>query len=125
MSYDDYEDDEDDGLGGRVRPYAITGGRTRAVGGDLPIETLVRRTALGAAAVEGLTLERRRILELTERPLSVAEISAHVGVHLGVVQVLLGDLSAEGLVTVHQSRLADERPDIALLERVLNGLKAL
>lgn len=119
------DDDHDDSLGGRVRPYAITGGRTRAVGGDLPVETLVRRTAAGTAALETLTLERRRIVELTERPLSVAEISAHVGVHLGVVQVLLGDLAAEGLVHADRPRLADERPDIALLERVLHGLKAL
>jgi hypothetical protein len=125
MSYDDDFEDTDDGLGARVRPYAITGGRTRAVGGDLPVETLVRRTALGTTSLPALTLERRRIVELTERALSVAEISAHVGVHLGVVQVLLGDLTAEGLVSVHRSRLADERPDIALLERVLNGLKAL
>ncbi|MCC6438779.1 MAG: DUF742 domain-containing protein [Acidimicrobiales bacterium] len=125
MSYDDYDDDGHDGLGGRVRPYAITGGRTRPVGGDLPVESLVRRTPRGAAELGRLTLERRRIVELTERPLSVAEISAHVGVHLGVVQVLLGDLASEGLISVHRSKLADERPDIALLERVLNGLKAL
>ncbi len=125
MSFDDEYDDNEGGLGGRVRPYAITGGRTRAVGGDLPVETLVRRTAAGTAAVGGLALERRRIVELAEKPLSVAELSAHVGVHLGVMQVLLGDLTAEGLVSVHRSKLADERPDIALLERVLNGLKAL
>ncbi|MFN0028383.1 MAG: DUF742 domain-containing protein [Acidimicrobiales bacterium] len=122
------EDDrfgEDDGLGARVRPYAITGGRTRPVGGDLPVESLVLRTARGTALLHELTLERRHIVELCERPLSVAEISAHVGVHLGVTQVLLGDLTAEGLVRVHSSKLADERPDIVLLERVLHGLKAL
>lgn len=122
---DHHEDDEDDGLGSRVRPYAITGGRTRAVGGDLPVESLVLRTALGVAALAGLTLERRRIVELTVRPLSVAEISAHVGVHLGVIQVLLGDLTLEGLVRVHRSKLDKERLDIVLLERVLHGLKAL
>lgn len=123
MTFDD--DDDDSGLGGRVRPYAITGGRTRPVGGDLPVETLVKRTPLGAVALGGLFMERRRIVELADAPISVAELSAHVGVHLGVVQVLLGDLAAEGLVSVHRSKLADERPDIALLERVLHGLKAL
>lgn len=124
---DDFDDRfaDEDGLGARVRPYAITGGRTRPVGGDLPVESLVLRTARGAALLHELILERRRIVELCERPLSVAEISAHVGVHLGVTQVLLGDLTAEGLVRVHSSKLADERPDIVLLERVLHGLKAL
>ncbi len=124
---DDFDDrfGDEDGLGARVRPYAITGGRTRPVGGDLPVESLVLRTPRGLALLHELTMERRHIVELCERPLSVAEISAHVGVHLGVTQVLLGDLTAEGLVRVHSSKLADERPDIVLLERVLHGLKAL
>lgn len=115
----------DDGLGGRIRPYAITGGRTRSAGMDLPLETLVRRTANGASALGRLTMERKRIVELAEGPVSIAEISAHLKVHLGVARVLVGDMTAEGMLTVHRPRGVEERPDIALLERVLDGLKAL
>jgi hypothetical protein len=116
---------DEDPIGRRVRPYTITGGRTQPSGGRLPVETLIRRTDPGAAAVSAAVLERRRILELTGSPLSVAELASHVGVHLGVVQVLLGDLTDEGLVSAHRAVLVDDRPDISLLERVLHGLRAL
>jgi len=54
----------------------------------------------------------------------VAEISAHLQVPLGVARVIVGDMADEGLVRVHQPR-AEGRPDVALLERVLNGIRAL
>jgi hypothetical protein len=116
---------DDDGLGDRIRPYALTGGRTRSVV-DLPLESLVERTAAGTVALETQTLERRRILELCRGPLSIAEVSAHLGVHLGVARVLVGDMKLEGLLDVHRPRQsAGDRPDIKLLERVLDGLQAL
>ncbi len=121
----DDEPDRADDLGGRIRPYALTGGRTRSVGAELPLETLVRRTAHGSASLDRAVLERRRILELADLPVSIAELSAHLRVHLGVARVLVGDMTTEGLLSVHRPRPVDERPDIALLERVLDGLKAL
>lgn len=121
---DSFSGVDERGLGDRIRPYALTGGRTRSAT-DLPLETLVQRTPSGVNAMLRLSLERRRILELCSRPLSIAEISAHVGVHLGVARVLVGDMKAEGLLDVHQPRPGGERPDITLLERVLDGLQAL
>lgn len=70
-----------------------------------------------------LMLEQRRIADLAETPVSVAEISAHLEVPLGVARVLVGDMADEGLLQVHQPRTG--RPDIVLLERVLNGIRAL
>jgi hypothetical protein len=124
--YDDAPDDtRDDGLGDRIRPYALTGGRTRSAV-DLPLESLVERTPAGTAALETQTLEHRRILELCRGPLSIAEVSAHLGVHLGVARVLVGDMKVEGLLEVHRPRQSTgDRPDIKLLERVLDGLQAL
>ena len=126
MSYDgDMQDLDLSDLSGRVRPYALTGGRTRSAA-DLPLEALVRRTPQGSAFAGRQTLERRRILELCGAPLSIAEISAHLGVHLGVARVLVGDMKMEGLLDVHRTRLAaGDRPDIKLLERVLDGLQSL
>ena len=80
----------------------------------------------GTAALGSLRLERKRIVELCDRPLSIAEVSAHLGVHLGVARVLVGDMKAEGLLDVHRPRpTTGDRPDIKLLERVLDGLQAL
>ena len=109
-----------------VRPYALTRGRTRPGRSDLPLEALVRVVA-GATDPVG-TAERRRILDLTrEQILSVAELSAHLSLPLGVVRVLVGDLADEGLVVVHTGSPAAAPPaaNLKVLESVLDGISAL
>jgi hypothetical protein len=113
--------DAGDGL--RVRPYAITGGRTRAAT-DVPIEAIVYRTPSGERALATVSLERRQILTLLSSPQSAAEISARLHLPLGVARVVLGDLVDEGFVALN-TRAASGRPDLRLLERVLDGLQAL
>lgn len=54
----------------------------------------------------------------------MAEIAALRGVPLGVARVLLGDLAALGAVVVHRTVDAGG-PDLALMERVLSGLRRL
>jgi hypothetical protein len=110
------------GPGRLVRPYAITGGRARARNAHLAMEALVVCSAEGAVRSR-LVLERRRIAEMSQTPVSVAEISALLEVPLGVARVLVGDMADEGLVRVSSPRTG--RPDIVLLERVLNGIRAL
>jgi hypothetical protein len=121
-------DDRADGLAARIRPYAVTGGRTRG-NRHLALETIVRTTPQGRAAQPRLIRESSRIVELCAEPLSVAEISAHLDMPLGVARVIVGDLAAEGLVgasgTTDPSSTTQNRPDIKLLERVLDGLQAL
>jgi hypothetical protein len=111
-----------------LRSYALTGGRTEASGAaglELGLETLVSITVLGESAPH-LSLERRAIVQLCQQALSVAEVSAHLEVPLGVARVLLGDMADEGLITVHRPAVAaDEPPDVALLQRVLAGLRSL
>lgn len=115
----------DRGLSARVRPYAITGGRTRG-STDLPYETIIQTTTEGQQALPRLVLERRQVVGLCGHPLSVAEISAHLKLALGVVMVLVSDLKSEGLVATSQPRTSrGDRPDIELLERVLDGLRQL
>ncbi len=113
--------DAGDGL--RVRPYAITGGRTRAAT-EVPIEAIVYRTPKGEKAVSSMSLERRQILSILASPQSAAEISARLRLPLGVARVVLGDLVDEGFVALN-TRSASGRPDLRLLERVLDGLQAL
>jgi uncharacterized protein DUF742 len=110
-----------------VRPYAMTGGRTRASGPELPFETLVLATDHGRDAAASLTWEQRAIVRLCSRPLSIAELASHLAVPLGTARVLVGDLTESGLVETHGAvpEAAGDRPDVLLLERVLDGLRQL
>jgi hypothetical protein len=125
---DDRADDRVDDRAYAVRPYALTGGRTRSPRhAQLPVEALVQ--SLGDHDVVGLTRERRRILELTSRRfLSVAELSAHLEVPVGVVRVLVGDLAESGHVRVHgvaTSATPAPATSLSVLESVLDGICAL
>jgi hypothetical protein len=45
---------------------------------------------------------------------------------LGVARVLIADMADEGLITIHWPvEVIGDRPDLALLERVLEGLRNL
>jgi hypothetical protein len=114
------------GDGGRVVPaYALTRGRTRSVGRDLPLETLVTATDPAVHRPAGLQAERRIIVEMCAAPMSVAEIAAHLQVPLGVARVLVSDLASGGFLTVHlPQQTGNDRPDVAILERLLDGLRA-
>lgn len=101
-----------------VRPYAWTGGRTRATG-DLAVEALVHATAHRAQS----SWELRAITEICRTPRSVAEVAALLSVPLGVARVLIADLADTGAVRVH--RVSRGAPDLAMLNRVLAGLRRL
>jgi hypothetical protein len=104
-----------------VRPYYMTGGRGRPTQVDLEIEALVSTTAMGDRAPK-LTVEQRAILALCRDLLSVAEVSARLDLPLGVTRVLIGDMASAGLVILHRPTNVGDRPDLALLQRVLYGL---
>lgn len=106
-----------------VRPYAITGGRTRARH-SFPLEALVLTTVAGEQSAVAPTPEARSICQLCRSVRSVAEVAALIGVPLGVARVLIGDLMEHGLVMVHQT-VDDDGPDSGLLEKVLSGLRRL
>jgi hypothetical protein len=74
-----------------------------------------------------LQLERAAIARLCTRPQSVAEVSARLAVPIGVVRVLVADLTADGYVHVNLpvEPRSDGTVDRVLLERVLAGLEAL
>ena len=108
---------------GFVRPYTLTGGRTQAVV-DLPFEAtleLVPQVTDRSAP----SSESQRILGVCEGK-SVAEVSAHMKMPIGVVRVLLGDLVQQGFIkvqsTITENTSNDER--IALIERTLRGLRS-
>ncbi|SDJ78543.1 DUF742 domain-containing protein [Streptomyces indicus] len=120
----------------RVRPYSLTGGRTR-FGHVLLVETFVA----AVPALEGgkddrpelpngslhtkVMPELRAIVELCRRMRTVAEIAALLKMPLGVVRVLLSDLADQGRIRVYGTGHGPGQPDRALLERVLSGLRRL
>ena len=108
-----------------VRQYALTRGRVRSTGADLELDTLVASSARGRSTSVALPSEQRRILDLTASPLSIAEISAHLHLHLGIARVLVSDLVADGLVLVSERSGGANGPDLPTLERLLDDLQAL
>ncbi|MFD7615294.1 DUF742 domain-containing protein [Streptomyces sp. NPDC059828] len=109
-----------------VRPYAMTGGRTRPRY-QLAIEALVSTTA-DPSRLQGQLPEHQRICRLCFEIKSVAEISALLTIPLGVARILVADLAEAGLVAIHQpggDQSAGGQPDVTLLERVLSGLRKL
>ena len=116
--------DQDPGASA-VRPYTWTRGRTKS-GFDLAIETLVSTSRRGREQMGMLQVEHRAVAELCEQARSVAEVAALLSLPLGVARVLLGDMAGLGVVTVHQTASsAGNAPDLALMERVLSGLRRL
>jgi hypothetical protein len=117
----------DEAAGPLVRPYAVTGGRTRTTTHlELNMITLVvaLRTAVG---LPGLDREYQDILNICGRPLSVAEIAAKLRLPLAVTKILIVDLVESGYM-IFRSPPPPSRTNtanLALLEKVLDGLRRL
>ena len=119
-----------------VRPYVVTSGRVRATCSHMPLETLMEAAPDAVAALQGLPPEKREILsQVIGAYVSVAEVSSRVGLPLGVVKVLVSDLSDDGLLRLHHAVLADDQDlhhgalspavPMQVLEEVLHGISHL
>ncbi|MFE3790260.1 DUF742 domain-containing protein [Streptomyces goshikiensis] len=126
----------------RVRPYSLTGGRTRFTQ-VLHVETFVAAlepkasepqpadgkadgTGNGTGNGKGDRMpEMPAIVEVCRRMRTIAEISALLKLPLGVVRVLVSDLADQGRIRVYGTGHGAGRPERALLERVLSGLRRL
>lgn len=113
-----------------VRPYAMTGGRTRpgAPGVRFDLIALVTLTNAATGPVDDAALgpEHRVLLTLCHaEPQSVAELAAGADLPVGVVRVLLGDLVEGSRVTVHRPVPPAQLPDEKILREVIDGLRAL
>lgn len=104
-----------------VRPYLVTGGRTRPDGEALALETLVNTTQRGAARANSSRFEQRHILHACGDPLSIAEVAAELEVPAGVARVLIGDLVDAGLLRVVESTETNEQ----VIRRLIDGVRAL
>ncbi|MEU8631473.1 DUF742 domain-containing protein [Amycolatopsis sp. NPDC048633] len=106
-----------------LRPYLMTSGRAQPVDQSLEIEAQVMTSRLGAASHPKLTFERQEIVSLCRNTMSVAEVAAMLGLHIGVARVLVADLAELGYVVVR--RPASDSHDLGMIERVIRGLEAI
>jgi hypothetical protein len=119
-----YQAEEESGSTRLVRPYTVTGGRTQPRY-KLALEALVTATVYEPRDLSVLAPECQAILQFCLDWRSVAEISAVLRLPLGVARILVADMSADGLVRIHQRDDSEGRPDLNLLERVLSGLRKI
>jgi hypothetical protein len=117
----------DDPRGALVRPYAVTRGRTEPTQA-IAIEAILVTSPYGVQEARYTERDRRTIAVLcNERPQSLAEIAAHLGMPLGVARVLVSDMITAGLLVLHDANAesGDINKRIDVLERVLVGLRRL
>jgi len=109
-----------------VRPYAMTSGRTRPSLGAFDLISIVLSARSELPDDPTLVPEAAEILRYCRRPVSVAEIAAHLDLPAGTVKVLLGDLLRQRLIhTRNPETTPSGAPSIRVLEAVINGLRAL
>ena len=114
----------DEAAGPLVRPYAMTGGRTRSDNLGLDLITLV--VAMHAAIDVDVEPEYAGILSACRNPTSVVEVAAKVDLPLQVVKVLLSDLISQRLITFRSPvSPGAEPPSQHVLQAVLDGIRKL
>ena len=108
-----------------VRPYAMTRGRTGpAAGTSLGMIDVVAAAGVQPPAGVRMSPEHHRMLDLCREPMTVVDLASDIDLPVGVVRVLLSDLSQHGMIRI----LATPRGPVTnerLLRDVLDGLHAL
>ena len=110
----------DEAAGRLIRPYTVSGGRTRPTA-ELDLLSLVMAT--GAALQMYLGPEHSEVLGRCRTPTSVAEIAGQLRLPVAVTKILLSDLMDSGAITVRPRHSFDSPGDCSLLEAVLDGLR--
>jgi len=114
----------DEAAGPLVRPYAMTGGRTRSTTIGLDLITLV--VAMHTVSEVDLDQEYARILRACQRPISVVEVAAEVDLPLQVVKVLLSDLIIQRHIIFRSGQVETSQPPSQhVLQAVLDGIRKL
>ena len=109
--------------GGPERLYVVMGKPHRRTD-RVPFD-LVSLVVSLASPRPGTHPEKAAIMRMCGSPLPIAEISAYLSLPASTVTVLVADLVDSGLVEVRAPAWAATRPDIALLEAVMDGLSKI
>jgi len=104
-----------------VRPFVMTGGRTRVERRDLRLETML--CTVGSPPPGSRPSEQEAMLRLCREPLSIAELAARLDLVVGVTAIVAGDLVADGLLEVHHTDPVDIELDA--LTRMIERVRAI
>ena len=106
-----------------VRPYALTGGRTRPTGESFDLLALVASNDTNS--IDGpLEPEYLEVMRQCRQPKPVADLASDLDLPLGVVRILLSDMRERGMVTIRppaRTRLTDPQ----VLKDVADALRRL
>lgn len=118
-----------------VPSYVVTGGRARPTRNTMRPETLLVAVGDGKPLPVTASSEKRALLKMCRRLLSLVEAAAYLRLPVSVAVVVACDLVDEGFLRVSGEfpSAADStwpdtrpgRPDLDLLEEVLHGLRKL
>jgi hypothetical protein len=114
----------DSAAGPVVRPYTLTQGRTRPAAGSFdPAALVVATNSRAGTYTLQLQPEHRSILAFVQQPRSVADLTAHLDLSLGIVRVLLGDLTQHGLIASYVPPTTEHGEHV--LDTLVTGLRSL
>ncbi|WP_280888050.1 DUF742 domain-containing protein [Streptomyces sp. LBL] len=115
-----------DAAGRLVRPFALTGGRTRPSRADFTLITTVTAVDPAPERAPRPQPEQTRILRRCARPVAVAELAALLDLPMSVIVIMLSDLLEAGLITARPPHHVSPRaPRMDLLQKVRDGLGRL
>ncbi|WP_374118372.1 DUF742 domain-containing protein [Streptomyces sp. 8L] len=107
-----------------VRPFVFTGGRPLPKDDEFDLTVLVWATPDAGRRGGPVSPEKQRLLDLCSGGfLSVAEVVGHTGLPVGVVKLLLADLTEQGHLRTRAPIARAQRHDPKLLQEVLDGLR--
>ncbi len=111
------------------RLYTVTGGRSPTTHSDTLTFDLVTLVVAECDPTPGMQSEHAAILRICRYPTAVVEVASDLGLPVGIVRILLGDLLATGRITARHPRTAaaatERVADPELLKQVLVGLRDL
>jgi hypothetical protein len=109
-----------------VRPFTLTGGRTRPSREDFTLITTVTAVDPPPEGAARPQAEQLRILRLCGEPVAVAELAARLDLPVSVVVILLSDLLEAGRITARPPHpVTRTSVDLDLLRRLKEGLGRL
>lgn len=106
----------------RLRPFVVTKGRTTAQA-SVRVETLVEPAGDGNQA----RFEKKKLLDRTlGKPISVAELSAHLNLPIGTTMTLVSEMLDEGLLSAHNTlEESSGAANLDIMTRIINRVREL
>jgi Protein of unknown function (DUF742) len=114
----------DQDAGPVVRPYALTGGRTRPAGERFDLLALVCAVRRAGHDRSQLGPEQLTVLRSCRVPVPAVDLASDLDLPLGVIRILISDLRERGLVTIRRGTPAG-LADLGILKEVADGLRRI